>query len=346
MHRPRVGNARDAHASDVGAAAFRRVDDGVGQRLVQLRHQTAAQSLGVAVILVEMLLCKLNGRGHARRQKHGLGARAQAALLVSAKRGGEHVDAAPHVQDADAARAADLVGAGGEQLAAQVVHVDRQLAERLRGVGVQQRLGCQLVADARNFRDGENPARLVLHAHHSDERGGRGAQVVAQLVEVEFAVRRFHVTAGPGVVATHAAHAARDRCVLERRRDDLPRLVAARQARAAHRQVVRLGGARREVDLVGMGAERVGDDGAAFLEHVGGAAARHMRRGRVSPGGRHHLVHALDNLGQGFCGGGVIQIRQSLFHALLAPIPIRAPFPPRAIRLRFAPILPCAPQCC
>ena len=127
-----------------------------------------------------------------------------------------------------------------EQLHAPLARIHRHLAERLRGVAMQRYARRQLITQLRDFEDGEDPARLVLHTHHRDKRGGAILQLFAQLLHVKAAIRRIDVTAIPIMIATHAADGSGNRRMLQRGGDDLARVLTLSQARPTYCQVVRL----------------------------------------------------------------------------------------------------------
>ena len=172
----------------------------------------------------------------------------------------------------------------------------------------------QLITQLRDFGNGEDPARLVLHAHHRDKRCGTVLQLLGQLLHVEAAIRRIDVAAIPIKVASHAANGSGHRRMLQRGGDDLARVLTLSQARPAYGQVIRLRRAGREVDLVGVHAKHIGDGCAALLEHFLGATPYHMRRRRVAPAVHHDLVHARKHLGIGRRCCGVVQICKRLVH--------------------------------
>ena len=131
------------------------------------------------------------------------------------------VQPAPHIQRADALWRIALVTGDAQQVDAEVVDAGGELADRLRGVGVER--------DAARARDGADlgdrlhGADLVVRVHHADKHGLRG-EGVANLCRVD-------QTGGVDREPRHASaerfeEAARgqDRGVFDLGRDDVRRV--------------------------------------------------------------------------------------------------------------------------
>ena len=120
--------------------------------------------------------------GHVQR------ARAHAALVTAAvdQRREQHARiAAPHVERADALRSVHLVGGHRGQVDLQLVHVERNLADGLHGVGVEE--NALLLRDRADLGDRLNHADLVVGGHDRDEDRLVGDRV-AEIVEIDQAV--------------------------------------------------------------------------------------------------------------------------------------------------------------
>ena len=98
------------------------------------------------------------------RDGDALGPCAQAAFLTTAADKGMQGDAVSDVESGDALGRAHLVPDDGEQVDAEVVDVDRDLADRLRGVAVQQ--DAVAAGDRGDVRNALKGARLVVGVHH------------------------------------------------------------------------------------------------------------------------------------------------------------------------------------
>ena len=108
------------------------------------------------------------GDAQAGDRRHVLGAGAAVALVLAAGEDRLHPRAALDPERARALRPVELVRRERQQIDAERAHVDRNLADRLHGVGVHQRAA--LVRDRRELRDRLNRADLVVRVHDRDER--------------------------------------------------------------------------------------------------------------------------------------------------------------------------------
>jgi len=98
-----------------------------------------------------------------------LGAGAPAALLAAAEDERLEAHAVSHVQRADAFRSLELVRRKRQRVHAKLFDVDRDVTDRLHGVGVEQRaVG---VRDRSELRDGLHRSDLVIRMHDRDKRG-------------------------------------------------------------------------------------------------------------------------------------------------------------------------------
>jgi hypothetical protein len=136
------------------------------------------------------------------------------------------------------------------QIDVELLDVERCLAHALNGVGVQQHAA--LARDGADFLDGLHGADLVVgeHDRHQDGVVGDGAPHGIgiddpRLVDAEVGdLEAFLLEALAGV---------EHRLVLDDRGDDVVALLAVEVSRAFDRQVVALGRARGEDDLLGLG---------------------------------------------------------------------------------------------
>ena len=136
FHRYDIRQAGHADAQNVGASAFGRMHNRIGNLALQALDGALAKACGVFHVRFHMRRSDTHGFCHAHCKEHRLGARTQTALLVTAERGGVHGEAALHIQDADAAWPADLMRARRKQLHTPFTRVDRHLAKRLRGIAM------------------------------------------------------------------------------------------------------------------------------------------------------------------------------------------------------------------
>src|SRR5579859_737924 len=149
----RAGRGGDAleRAQDFGADAADKSDiESVGQAMlgVPVQHDTVAERR--MQLIPETVAQGLHG-GHRREvlsqgagfaeaggQQRALGARAPTALVTAAVDEGLQHDAAAHVERADPLGGIELVSDDSEQVDAQIIYPDRDLADGLGRVGVEQ----------------------------------------------------------------------------------------------------------------------------------------------------------------------------------------------------------------
>ena len=111
---------------------------------------------------------QLGGRAEPDDAGHVLGAGAAIALLPAAGHERQQPHALAQPQRADAFRSVELVRRDRQQIDAQRLHVDRNLAGGLHRVGVKQRT--VRLGDRGELRDRLNRADLVVGVHHRHER--------------------------------------------------------------------------------------------------------------------------------------------------------------------------------
>ncbi len=174
--------------------------------------------------------------------------------------GGEpHARPAPDIQRADALRTVDLVAADRGEIDLPARQVERDLAGGLGDVGVEQRAG--LLGDRGERGDVLHHADLVVHRHDADQQR-RHLQRGAQHVGIEQPVGTHRQEHRLEPFLRQVGHRFQHAFVLGRHGDDAPALVARTQGEAGgalDRDVVALGGAGGEHQLLGIGADQRGD---------------------------------------------------------------------------------------
>ena len=233
-------------------------------------------------------------RRHPRDPGRVLHPRAPLALAVVAARVGRDPHPAPDVEGPHARRPAELVPRQREQVDVERLHVDRQPAHGLAGVGVEADPG--LTAEARGLADLLHRPDLVVRVLDAREEGRGGAHLRGEAIEVDAPVdvgRDDHDL--EPVALEDVADAAHGR-VLDRGHDDPRPELALRADPAPDRERHRLGAAGREHDLVGLRAEGGGDPRAPVLELLARGAAGPMHGHRVARP-REGVDHRLGRLG-------------------------------------------------
>ncbi len=121
------------------------------------------------------VLGQLHRPGQPDDVRHVLGAGPASALLVAADHERPEGRAAAHEEDADALGGVQLVAGEGEQIdvGQGPPEVEGKLADRLRGVGVEDDRRVGLLGEARQLLDGEDHAGLVVGVHDGREQGVR-----------------------------------------------------------------------------------------------------------------------------------------------------------------------------
>ena len=149
------------------------VDDGARHAGQDPGFETVPQARDVARSVLELRPGDAGGGAQPRDGRHVLGTRPATPLLPAAGRGRDQPPAAPHPERAGALRPVELVGRQRQQIDAETLHVDRDLADRLHGVRVEQR--ALRMRDRRQLRNRLDRADLVVGMHDRDE-GGLGAR--------------------------------------------------------------------------------------------------------------------------------------------------------------------------
>ena len=141
------------------------------------------------------------------------------------------------------------MAADAEQIGAERPRLYFQLAERLNGVRVAQCLAVFSFYGGKYLPHRHHRARLIIDEHHGHQRGG-GVRLGGDILGMDHAVAaRQNPRHGKALVFQLLArfeHAA----VLHGGNDDLAADALGRVCRAEQREVVRLGAAAREGDLL------------------------------------------------------------------------------------------------
>ena len=161
-----------------------------------------------------------------------------------------------HVQEPGAARAAEeLAARGGQQVAADLLDVDDELADRLAGVDQVEEV--ELAAEAADLGDGGDEPRVGGDVGDGDEPGAVGPHQRGHRVDVDHAVRpvgRVHDAHAEPLAQGEEGDLVGDEVVAGREDD----VVGLERDRGQGRGVG-VGGAARERDVVGGGVDEGGD---------------------------------------------------------------------------------------
>mmetsp|Transcript_36943 Transcript_36943/g.119160 ORF Transcript_36943/g.119160 Transcript_36943/m.119160 type:complete len:513 (-) Transcript_36943:27-1565(-) len=281
---------------DVADIALRRgtVQDDRRQDLGHAVVHPPVQALYVTLVMLHLLHSHLGGLAEADDDGRRQCTAAHAALLAPAVDDRAQADAglAPDVEGADALGAVHLVGRDGQQGDVHLGHVDRDLADALGAVGVEE--DTFVLADLANLIDRLQDTDLVVHVHDGDQRGV-WADRLLQLLQVDDAVGAHgQVCHIPSVLHLQAAAGGEHALVLRLRGDDVLLLAAVEGGHALDSHVVGLGGPGGEEDLLGVRVDELRDLLAGLLcsilciPAVGMAAAVRVAEAASEP--RHHRV--------------------------------------------------------
>ena len=217
-------------------------------------------------LVVHPLEASLQGRGHRRDTGDVLHARAATPLPIvpAGVRGDRHTSA--DVQRPDPRRSPELVSRDRQQVDAECRRVDRQVADGLAGVRVEQH--ARLLAHPGALRDRLDRSHLVIRVVHGREERARAPDLRGERVEVDRPVAVHLDEHGLEPVGLERVEHATHGGVFDRRGDDPGAELADRSDAAPDRERHRFGAPAREDDLVGLGSERAGDRRARVVEQT------------------------------------------------------------------------------
>src|SRR5206468_3464318 len=183
-------------------------------------------------------------------QRHRQGPRAHAALVAAAidhRRDPDARPLAPHVQRADALGTVDQMRRARQKVDAHGLDVDRDLADGLGGVGVEEdALSLGQLADGRDILDG---ADLVVGEHHGDQ-DGLVRERLADLLDVDETVGLHRHVGHLKPLPLEALERVDARALLDDGGDDVVAFLLVHLGRALEGEVDRLGAARGEHELL------------------------------------------------------------------------------------------------
>ena len=250
------------------------------------------------------------GQVVGRRERHGPGdvlrAGPAVALLLAPVLLGEDVRPVAHVQHADALRAFELVRGDRDEVRPERTNVDLDVGRGLDRVDVEQdaAMAAHLLGDLGDRLDG---ADLVVGEHDRDE----DRAVVDRRVELVGIDPRVPVDGQLDDLEPELLEVAQgvaDRVVLDGRGDDPVAATLAGPRPTLEGKIVRLGAARREDDLAGLGVQARGDPLVRLVERRARGAAERMGRARVAERARQERLHRLEDLRANRRRRGVVEV--------------------------------------
>ena len=221
--------------------------------------------------------------------------RSHAALVTAAvdDGGDAHAGLATDPESADALRPVHLVGADGDRVHLHLLDVEGHLSESLHGVAVEQ--DALLAAEGTDLGDRLDGPDLVVREHDGNEDRLVGDRC-AQLVEGDAAVLLDRQVRDAVALPLEALASIEHGLVLGATGDDVIAFVLVKFGDPLDGEVVRLGGAGSEDDLLAVSAQERGDLLARLLHRFLGAPAEGVAAARRvaelgGEVGHHRLEH-------------------------------------------------------
>ena len=245
-----------------------------------------------------------------------------APLLAAAKQHIGRLNAPPHIERTRSPGAMELVGGQAEQVNVLRLHIQRQMARRLDGVGVKQHL--PLAAERAQLRHRLDGPHLIVGGHHAEQagiRGERGSRV--RRVHPAFFV---HAQQGNGkALFLQRAEGPQHGVVLDPGGDKMPpSLRRAPPGGGEQRLHVGFGAAGGEENLAGAGVEHPGHRAAGGFQQRFGLPSWAIDGRGIAPAALLRVRHGRQRFGTGPGGGGVIKIDHGM-----------PPFPPILCRKAY-----------
>ena len=299
---------------------------GVRNVLHDALYQLVGQLLNVAHLLVQTFNSFLHRCCQTNEACGVLGAGNQAALLTAAVYQRLKGDALLHIQNAGAARTAELMAGQGQHIDAHFLHVDVHVADCLNRVGVE--LSANRMCQLSDFLDRLNGADLVVGRHNGNQCGVLG-KLCFKLLEVNTAFL-IHVQIGNAVAFLLEGLAGVKHCVmLDLGGDDVLAALGGRTVhKAADSKVVRLRAAAGEYNFARCivvlyvyrlcRVQALADNGTRVIQRFLCRTADAVQRGRVAVMLGQPRLHSVK---RSFGHRGrrrVIRIYESLFHSISA----------------------------
>ena len=172
---------------------------------------------------------------------------------------------APDVERAHALRSVHLVGRQRGDVDVQFVHVEGQFPGSLDRVGMEE--DAAFPRDRADLLDGLHHADLVVDHHHADQNGLVG-DGLPKLLEIDQAVPPHRQIGRVASLLLEVLAGVEHGLVFGDHRDDVITLLPVHLGDALDGEVVRLGGAAREDDLLRARADEVGNLLAALLDRL------------------------------------------------------------------------------
>ncbi len=257
--------------------------------LIDVALKPLSQRADTLGVFIHHLSAEPDRFAEAYDARHVLRAGADSALLPSAPCPRDELDPLADVERADPFRSVNLVRRRAGEIGTDFANRQRQLAERLYRIRVEQRPG--LMRGLRQLPNGLNGADFVVDVHHADQRG-RLLQRLAQLGRIDNAIAPDLEEGYLESSLMKMFRRVKNGGMLDRADDQV---VAAFLLRRFHdaeqRQIVRLRAPGGEVQFLGIYAEQSGNLAARFIEQQLGLVRLGVPAGGIAPTLDHRAVH-------------------------------------------------------
>ena len=290
------------------------VQAGFGDVLQDAVDDVIAQFLLMSHALFQMAGGQLQSLAHTGDAGHVLGAGAVAGFLAATVDQVLGPDALLAVQRTHTLGAVELVGAHGQHIHTQLLHVHRDSTHGLHGIGVHPH--AVLMGDLGDLLDGLDGADLIV-GHHDADEGSIGADGSFHVLGTDVAVGGGLDIGDLKAQTLQSSHAVHDGVVLERTGDQVLLVLACLgKGSALDRPVVGLRAAAGKEDLGRGSVDGLCHLCAAGVHELLGLIADTVMAAGVAAGTAQRLDHDSQHFRRAGRGGGIVQIDHFLhiFH--------------------------------
>ena len=270
-------------------------------------HQFISQSGHFCCMFLKIGHSCLCCSGKGCDLRHGLGARAQTALLIAAVDQRLKMEPLPDIEGTAALQSAQLVGRQAHQV--DDIHRQVDLAEGLHRIHMEQRLGADLLYGGLGLPQGQNRSCFVTHCHQADHRriGAQGSpDGLGRYTAIHFGCHQRHLIA----LTLQGFQGVQGGVVLDLGGHDVLAQMLVFMHRTAESGVGAFAAARSEGHTGRLDREGCRHRFPAVIQHFSRRSAYGVQRTGIA-----EVVHGgngrLPGTGQNSRGGGVVQI---MFH--------------------------------
>ena len=283
------------------------VHDEARDALAERRLQRIPHRLELAPMRLALGDRELHRPRQSDRHRDVLGAGATPPILRPTEEEGLERGAAPDIEAADPLRRPELVPAHRGEVEGDPRRIDLDLPEGLHGVGVEE--GAMGLRERGQLGDRLHDPGLVVHPHHRGDGDVIGGELRLGIGQIDGPARDDGEDPLLRPLLGRLMRGDEDRLVLGRggHHRTLPVRLET-PPRPEDGEVVGLGPAGGEADLVGGGVEALGDPLARLVERRPGLTAPPVRGARVPEAGAEERRHRLEDLRADRGRGGMVEV--------------------------------------